>query len=168
VSSDIRDPDLNEHGEPKTREERALEQEPSFLERLMQRAKNKADDLAEIEITRGGETILMFRVHPLTESQVNECRNQATRWERRKEMGYLRVPAEIDGAKFRSLMVYEATVPEDRKQYWDNRQLQEAYGALTVTQLIDEVLLAGGKDQAVAIIEKISGFQTDLEDLVPN
>ena len=73
-------------------------------------------------------------------------------------------PAEINRTLFRSLLIYTATINEDRAKLWDNKAALEAYNILNNPEIIDKVLLAGEKDRIIDIIEEISGYGNDEDD----
>ena len=72
-----------------------------------------------------------------------------------------------DGSAYRSSVIYEATVEEDRKKIWDN---QAAWGKLDVLsgyQLIEKVMKGGEKDYIYGKIEEISGYDS-MEEIAKN
>ena len=71
-------------------------------------------------------------------------------------------------AKFRSWLIYAATVDEDRAKTWDNKQAQEALGVLQGVDMIDAVLLSGEKDRIIDRINEISGYGDDVEETAKN
>lgn len=80
---------------------------------------------------------------------------------------------ETDNAKFRSSLIYHATVEEDRTKLWDNQQVWDGLrkqGVLVVTALdvIEAVLLGGEKDRVIDEINKLSGFDSENLEEVEN
>jgi len=78
------------------------------------------------------------------------------------------MPTGTDTAKYRSLLIYTATVPEDRQALWDNREVWQQLNVLSGWQVIDRVLLAGEKDAVLAKLDQISGFGANLEEVAKN
>ena len=95
-----------------------------------------------------------------------------TKYVRNKQIG-IKFAEETDTAKFRSSLIYHATVEEDRIKLWDNQQVWEGLrkqGVLVVTALdvIEAVLLGGEKDRVIDEINKLSGFDSENLEEVEN
>ena len=71
-------------------------------------------------------------------------------------------------SKFRSWLIYTATVDEDRAKLWDNKQAQQAFNVLQGVDLIDSVLLSGEKDRIIDRINEISGYGDETDDTAKN
>ena len=86
----------------------------------------------------------------------------------------MKMPDETDSVKYRSSLIYEATVEEDRRNLWDNKDVWEALkrqGMQIVRGLdvIEYVLKAGEKDRVLEAIDKLSGYEdNNLEEVVKN
>ncbi len=84
------------------------------------------------------------------------------------------MPEDTDMTKFRSMLIYEATV--NKTETWDNKELWKAlesqYPVVTGWETIDQVLLAGEKERIVDAISALSGYRDEdeeaLEDTVKN
>ena len=75
---------------------------------------------------------------------------------------------ELDTAKYRSSVIYNSTVEEDKEKLWDNKKIWEglrAQGKTIVNALdvIEAVLLPGEKDKIMEMIDELNGY--DNEDL---
>ena len=77
--------------------------------------------------------------------------------------------------KYRDQLIYNATVPEDRKRLWDNKKVWAALNAKNIDivsplDVIEYTLKAGEKDRIIDIIDQISGFDgdTDIEETAKN
>lgn len=147
--------------------EEYLEREDDLLRGLLEAAERDRETIT-IEIARKGRVYFRFRIRPLTETEYEECRRKATRWQRDARFGAMRVPEGLDLARYRAMLIYAATVEEDRARLWDNRAAWERLNVLNAYDLIDRVLLAGEKDAVVAKIDEISGFGADLEEQAKN
>lgn len=111
---------------------------------------------------QGREVILLtFKIHPLSEEKINAVRKKNTKTKRDRRYGIDR--DRVDNVRFRSQLIYEATVDEDRERLWNNRQAWEKLNVLNGVDLIDKVLMAGEKDKLLESIETISGYGTDDE-----
>ena len=71
-------------------------------------------------------------------------------------------------AKFRSWLIYTATVDEDRAKLWDSKQAQQAFNVLQGVDLIDCVLLSGEKDRIIDRINEISGYSEEVDETAKN
>jgi hypothetical protein len=117
------------------------------------------------EVVREGKKLFSFRVRGLDDEEIEKCRDQATKVVKDRRLGNLAVPRDFNAAKFNSLMIYTATHPEDKKALWDNKTLWDRAGVLAGWQLVDKVLKRGEKDAVIELIEKLSGYGEDNENL---
>lgn len=131
------------------------------------------DEYRKIEVARKGKVLFTFRIRPLTEDEYEKCKKRNTKYVRNKQLG-IKMPEDTNNVKYRSDIIYTATVEEDRKQLWDNRQIWNALGdkgadILTATDVIDIVLKPGEKAAIVEQIDQISGFEdNNFEEVVKN
>ncbi len=134
-------------------------------------AANYAEDESEsyaIRIIRKGTVMFKFRIRPLSEEQYNRCREKNTKYVRNKRIG-VKVPESTNTVRYRSQLIYEATVPEDRKKIWDNKEAWESLNVASGVDLIDRVLKSGEKDKVLDQIDAISGFDNnELEETTKN
>ncbi len=153
---------------PDTKEE-ILMNEREIMQGLINAGKEKDNEntYEKIQIRRGGVPKFEFRIRPLSEEESVQCREHATKFAPRKR-GQPKVEIETNAAKFRSWLIYTATVDEDRAKTWDNKMAQDALGVLQAVDMIDAVLLAGEKDRVIDRINAISGYGDDLEDTAKN
>lgn len=146
--------------------------ENDFISGMLAAAAYKNDELRQINIIRDGKLYFSFKVHALGEEEANKCRKKYTKYVRNKQIG-IKFAEETDTAKFRSSLIYHATVEEDRIKLWDNQQVWEGLrkqGVLVVTALdvIEAVLLGGEKDRVIDEINKLSGFDSENLEEVEN
>ena len=132
----------------------------------------KTDEIVQFDIVRGGKLYFSFRIHALGEEEANKCRKKYTKYVRNKQIG-IKFAEETDNAKFRSSLIYHATVEDDRTKLWDNQQVWDGLrkqGVLVVTALdvIEAVLLGGEKDRVIDEINKLSGFDSENLEEVEN
>ena len=139
-----------------------LMNESDILRGLIEAGREKENENAyeKIQIRCGGVLKFELRIRPLSEDETNACLDHASKFAPRRK-GQPKRKIETDSAKFRSWLIYTATVDEDRKKTWDNKQAQEALGALCGVDMIDAVLLAGEKDAVLERIDEISGYGGD-------
>lgn len=125
------------------------------------------DEVKTVEITRNGIVFFKFRIRPLSEGEYNKCKERYTKYKRNKQLG-VRIPEKTDTISYRSALIYEATIKEDREKLWDNREAWRRLDVLSGVELIGRVLKAGEKDAVLDLIDKISGYTALEEDTVKN
>lgn len=164
--------DMNTEGTVSTEEMQAsaLQNETSLLDGLLAAANYKEDDdeIVEMVITRKGKDAFTFRIHPLSEEDFNRCRKRCTKYAKSRTQGGIRIPEEVDTVKYRCMLIYEATVPEDRKKVWDNKQLWKAKDLATGIEAVDVLLKAGEKNAVCEKIDSISGYELTEEEVAKN
>jgi len=141
------------------------EYESDLTSAILRAAEFKTDEseYRRISIKRGGKVLFKFLIRPLTEEDLAKCRKKNTR----VKQGRFGVDKEkLDAARYRSQIIYEATVPEPETgnvKLWDYKK-EQIWPKLNVASgidAIDAVLKAGEKDMVVEAIENISGYQDD-------
>lgn len=144
--------------------------EGDLMSAILRAAEFKTDEneYRRIQIKRGEKVLLKFLIRPLTEEDLSKCRKKNTR----VKQGRFGVDKEkLDGARYRSQIIYEATVPETATgdvKIWDYKR-EVIWPKLNVASgidAIDAILKAGEKDRVVEAIENISGFQNDDNDVI--
>lgn len=165
--------DMEETGQEVTREETLAatrENEDDLLNGLLTASNYKADEdeIVEIIISRGGKDLFSFHIHPLSESDFNRCRKLCTKYAKSKANGGIRVPESVDTVKYRCMLIYEATVPEDRAKIWDNKKLWKAKDLATGTEAVDLLLKAGEKNAICEKLDTISGYELTEEEVAKN
>ncbi len=110
------------------------------------------------DVVRDGKKLFSFRVRGLDDEELEKCRDQATKVVKDRRFGSLAMPRDFNAAKFNSLMIYAATHPDDRKLLWDNKDLWQKANIVAGWQLVDKVLLRGEKEEVIALIEQLSGY----------
>lgn len=148
--------------------EELLAIEDSVLQGLLEAAEDNQTDVLPIEIARNGKVLFSFRIRPLTEKEYNDLQNKATKFKKARNLGGVKVAEETDVTRFRSLLIYHATIPEDRKKLWDNKEAWKQLNAVTGTDVIDKVLRAGEKNAVIEKIDEISGYGDDPDEIIKN
>jgi hypothetical protein len=143
--------------------------EPDILKGLLEAAsfKTEEDNIKNIEVARGGKLLFSFHIHPLTEEEYDKCRESNTKYVRNKQLG-IKFPENTDTVRYRSELLFMATVDEDRAKIWNNKQAWEKLNVITGIDMVDKVLLAGEKDAILEILDKISGYKTTEEETAKN
>ncbi|WP_199615549.1 phage tail assembly chaperone [Paenibacillus alkalitolerans] len=135
--------------------------EDALLRGLLEAAEDRNSEVVEIEIARKGKVYFKFRVRPVDEKESNRCNDLATKYERKRG---IRIPVDVDTAKYRSLLIHTATVDEDRAKVWDNKKLWEQLNVLSGIDVIEKVLLPGEKEAVIKKINEISGYNENEDD----
>ena len=155
--------------EEKLSQEEILINENELLAGLLELGGRKDEALSyhKIQIKRNGVVKLEFRIRPVTEDETQSFLKMARKYATTRP-GQPKKVIETNNTKLRSLIVYTATVDEDRAKIWDNKSAQTALNILTGWEMVDKVLLAGEKDKVIDKIDEISGFGDDLEETAGN
>ncbi len=144
--------------------------EDDLLTGLLAAANYKEDDdeTVEIVISRKKKDLFSFRIHPLSEEDFNRCRKRCTKYVKSKSQAGIRVPEEVDTVRYRCMLIYEATVPEDRAKIWDNKKLWKAKDLATGIEAVDILLKAGEKNAICEKLDAISGYELTEEEVAKN
>lgn len=146
--------------------EEMLEMETSIIDGLLRAYEDNKEETKEITISRKGIPLFKFKVQPVTEEKYDEIQDKATKFKNNK--AGIKVPVETDYPKMRAMLIYEATTKEDKARLWDNKKYWNATGSLTGIHLIEKVLRAGEKSAVVQVIDEISGYMLEAEDMLKN
>ena len=162
--------DMEHTPTPEEAQAEARANEDDLLTGLLAAAsyKDDEDENVEIVISRRGKDLFSFRIHPLSEDDFNRCRKRCTKYVKSKTQGGIRVPEEVDTVKYRCMLIYEATVPEDRAKIWDNKKLWKAKDLATGVEAVDILLKAGEKNAICEKLDAISGYELTEEEVAKN
>lgn len=119
---------------------------------------NTEDAQKNIEIERNGRVFFTFRVKPLSEADWTRIRKANTKRIKNKATG-LPMNGDFDIVRYRSQVIYEATVAEDRMKLWDNKRLWNKYNLVTGIDAVDILLLAGEKQAVFDVIDDMNGYK---------
>ncbi|MNW34034.1 Phage XkdN-like protein [compost metagenome] len=145
-------------------QEELLDNETDILRGLLDAAANTEEERKVIEIARKGKVFFRFSIRPLSEADYNACRDKATKYKKNRRLGGIKMPDDTDAARYRSSLIYEATVSEDQKKIWNNKAAWDQLNVLSGVQLIDKVLLPGEKEAVIEQIDRLSGYDLDDEE----
>lgn len=146
--------------------------EEDIIQGLISAADYGAEDHQTIEIVREGRVYFRFRIRPLREDEYNQCKKKHTKYVRNRNIG-MKMPEDTNSVKYRSELIYQATVDEDRRKLWDNKKVWEALRdkdmqIMNGLDVIEYSLKAGEKDRIIDAIDKLSGYDTALEEVAKN
>lgn len=163
--------------EPKLAKIEKKQSENDILSALlsMNEEKTSTEDSLEINIKRKTGVELTFRVHQLSDADIKRTKKAATTYMKNPNNAKLpQIEKERDEVKYRSLLIYNATVKEDQDKIWGNKQFMEAMNCVQPWESIDAALNFGEK---INVCEKILDFsdmnedneeEIDLEDYAKN
>lgn len=124
---------------------------------------NHSDSIRTVNVNFG-KAKFAFRIRPLSEKEYDKCRERATKYQKMKRLGGMRLPESTDTPAYHTELIYAATIDEDKAKLWDNKRLWQATGAITGRDMVDKLIpLAGQKQKIIDLIESISGFDDDDE-----
>lgn len=173
AAAETAEQDVREY-ETDTEDTRALVRanEEDFIQGLIDAAEFVSEETQRIEIIREGRLYFAFHIHPLSSQEYEKCKKKHTRYVRNKQLG-MKLPEDTDRIKYQSAIIYEATVDEDREKLWDNRKVWDALNArkdriMNGLDVIEYSLKAGEKDKVLEAIDKLSGYETNLEEVAKN
>lgn len=146
--------------------------EEDFIQGLIAAADFSSEETQRIEIAREGKLYFAFNIRPLSSEEYDKCRKKHTKYVRNKQLG-MKMPEDTNRVKYQSEIIYQATVKEDREKLWDNRKVWEALNTkkdriINGLDVIECVLKAGEKDKILEAIDKLSGYEENLEEVAKN
>lgn len=143
--------------------------EEDFIQGLIDAAQFADDETQRIEIIREGKLYFAFDIRPLSSEEYDKCRKKHTKYVRNRQLG-MKMPEDTNRVKYQSAIIYQATTEEDRAKLWDNRKVWDVLNAkydhiMNGLDVIEATLKAGEKDRILAAIDKLSGYDNDLEEV---
>lgn len=163
--------DDQEFSKEETKTQMRLNEE-DFIQGLIDAAGYSAEETQRIEISRGGRLYFAFSIRPLGSEEYEKCKKKYTKYVRNKQLG-MKLPEDTDRVKYQSALIYQATIEEDRRALWDNRKVWDnlndrGFQIMNGLDVIEYTLKAGEKDKVLECIDKLSGFEADLEEVAKN
>lgn len=139
--------------------------EEDYLRGLLDAAEDAEEETVKLDIVRSGKHYFSFEVHPLSDAEVYAIRKKYTKYAKNRARG-VKVAEELDMAKYRSSLIYNATIAEDQKKLWNNKSVQEGLRRkgkhiINALDVIDAVLLPGEKENVIDVINDISGYGSE-------
>lgn len=114
-----------------------------------------------IKIVRNKKVLFKFTIEAVDEDTWRRCRTQNTRTRSRRI-------EETDEARFISQLIYEATIDEDKQRIWNNKAVWKQLNVLTGVDVVNAVLLPAEKIKLAEELEKLSGYNEDLDEMIEN
>ncbi len=129
--------------------------------------KEEESNIHPVEVARGGKVLFSIRIRPLSEEEYQTAKDKNTKYVRNKQLG-IRFPEDTNSVRYRSNLIYLATIEEDREKVWNNKDAWKSLNVLNGIDLVDKVLLGGEKDAILEIVDKISGYSVTMEETAGN
>ena len=73
------------------------------------------------------------------------------------------IEKEFDNAKFKSWLIYLATIEEDKQKIWNQPAIKQKFGLMEAWESVDVLLKAGEKNRLMDEVYRISGFDDEEE-----
>ena len=146
-----------------------LMNEDDLIKGLLEATAVTEDDIREIEIARNGKVLFKFKIKPLTEQEYDDCKKKWTKYVKNKQLG-MKMAESTNIVKYHAHLIYKATVKEDRELLWDNKKiwnslLNQGFQIMNGLDVIEYSLRAGEKDRILGIIDSISGYSDQFEEV---
>ena len=126
--------------------------------------KEAEDNISIVDVKRAGKLLFTVRLHPLSDSDLKLARKKATSYMPNPQGKKLpQIEKDFDNAKFKSWLIYLATIEEDQEKIWGNRAIMQKFGLMQPAESIDHLLTAGEKSKMTDEIVTISGFDDEEE-----
>lgn len=134
--------------------------EADFLRQITAAAEISTEPIA---VYRGDTVVMRFTIQTVDAETYETIRKLSQ--EKVKAKGYANLPLQVDTnrARFQAMLVYHATVPDQRKKLWDNRAAWERYNVITGWAMVLKVLRGGEIDKICDRIDLLSGYTDSSE-----
>lgn len=146
--------------------------EDDIIQGLLDASDYVTEETLHIEIARNGRVYFAFDIRPLSEEEYNKCKKKYTKYVRNKQLG-VKMPEETNTVKYRNALIHTATVQADREKLWDNRKVWKALEdkglqIMNGLDVIEYCLKAGEKEKVLEQIDRLSGYEENIEEVVKN
>lgn len=145
-----------------------LAMEDELLAGLLAAVEDKGTNTTTITVKRGDKVFFKFRIRMLDDEEVKEIKLRNSTYVK-NSIG-VKVLSDFNDVRFRSEIIYRATVEEDRKKLWDNPEAKKRLGCMDGVEMVERALTSGEKDTIYDKIQEFSGYKTteEVENLVKN
>lgn len=138
--------------------------EYDLLSALLEAAdyKTSEDEVTKINIIRDKKFLFAVRIRPLSEEDTRAARKKATTYMKNPQGAKLpQIEKEFDNAKFKSWLIYLATIEEDKQNIWNQPAIKQKFGLMEAWESVDVLLKAGEKNRLMDEVYRISGFDDE-------
>ena len=144
------------------------EKEYDLVAALMEAAAFREDEdlITEVDIKRNGKFLFSVRVRPIGDDEAKAARKKATKYMPNPQNRKLPpIEKEFNANMFNSLIIYTATVEEDRAKIWGNKAIMDKFNLVEPYESVNVLLTVGEKSELVDTIIGISGMDVDDEEV---
>lgn len=154
---------LNKIFHKKISEETLENYEGDIVNALLESSNYLSDksEYRKLSIPRKEKIMFLFTVRPLNDDELAKCRSQNLKNRGKRN-------ETLDNARFASQVIYTATIDEDRAKLWDNQAVWNKLNVVSGIDVINAVLKPGEKTAIIEEINKICGYDDDLEEIIKN
>lgn len=148
--------------------EELKEKEYDLVAALMEAAAFREDEdlITEVDIKRNGKFLFSVRVRPIGDDEAKAARKKATKYMPNPQNRKLPpIEKEFNANMFNSLIIYTATVEEDRAKIWGNKAIMDKFSLVEPYESVNVLLTVGEKSELVDTIIGISGMDVDDEEV---
>ena len=132
----------------------------NIAQALLTAAEYKNVEPKKINIIREGQNMFSFTVEGISEKAWDRARRESTRNRNKRN-------EEFDVGRFLSHVIYEATIPEDKKKIWQEKSVWQKLNAASGVDVVNAILKPAEKQKIAELIEDMSGYNDDgLEGLI--
>lgn len=131
------------------------------LEGMFAAAEEAQGEVFPIDVVRRGKKFFSFDVRPLGIKDFDRLEKSNQVFERDPKRGAKKL-VDFKTEDFLAMIIFEATTPEHKKEYWSNPEVRKRYGTIGF-QSIPQFLKAGEIEEIAAYIERISGRDNELK-----
>lgn len=114
-----------------------------------------------VTVSREGKDFFTFDVRPLPIKEFDRLEKSNQVYEHDPKRG-TRKMVDFTTENFLAMIIFEATTPEHKKEFWSNPEVKNRFGTIGY-QTIIKVLKAGEIEEIAGYIERISGRDNDLK-----
>lgn len=127
---------------------------------------NDPELVTTIDLCRNGKFLFSFSIHPLGDEEVKRIRKKATTYMPNPANRKLpKIEKDFDDGLFNSLIIYAATVEEDKKKIWGNPAIMQKFDLVEPHESINKLLTVGEKADISSKVVEISGLEDGKEEL---
>lgn len=135
--------------------------EDNIVDALLEAASFRTGDdkRRKVVIKRNDKILFEFTIEPLNEDDWRRCRR-----ENLKNKG--KPTEELDNSRYLAQAIYTATIADDKKRLWNNREVQLKLNVANGVDVVNMVLTPGEKAKIGEVLLDIGGYNDELDDLI--
>ena len=127
---------------------------------------NDPDLVTTIDLCRNGKFLFSFSIHPIGDEEVKALRKRATSYMPNPANKKLpKIEKDFDDGLFNSLIIYAATVEEDKQKIWGNPAIMQKFNLVNPYDSINKLLTVGEKADISSKVVSISGMEENESDI---